>query len=258
MTDTLVTVESPHPAIQIITLNRPDKRNALSISLMEQFSSAMESANTDDAVRAIVITGAGPVFCAGLDLTEARDPDIAHQSGELVARALRGIMQSPKTTIAAVRGAAVAGGAGFMLACDLSVVADDFKTGFTEVRRGLVAGLVMTFLRRKVPESKARELLILGDFIGAEEALACGMVSRVVPVDRVLDEALVLAHLSLKSAPGAVRLTKKLFDSLYDIPVDQHLQTATDLHKDMRKTDEAAEGLASYTEKRLPNWDPGA
>jgi methylglutaconyl-CoA hydratase len=258
MTDALVLTESPSPGLCVVTLNRPDKRNALNIALMERLCGEIDRLNAQSEARVLIFTGAGPVFCAGLDLEEARDTTKSARSGELVARMLKGVMASPHVTIAAVRGAAVAGGAGLMLACDLAVVASDFKTGFPEVRRGLVAGLVMTFLRRKLPESKARELILLGELMGADAALASGMVNRVAPPDAVLDEAMKLARLALKGAPTALKRSKRLFDDLYGLPVNEHIDYATNLHKDMRTSEEAVEGLRAFAEKRLPAWDPDA
>lgn len=165
-------------------------------------------------------------------------------------------MESPLVTIAAARGAAIAGGAGYLLACDLAVVSEDFRTGFTEVRLGLVAGLVMTFLRRKVGEVRARELLLLGDLIGAEDAQSWGMVNRVVPSAEIMNVAHELAGQALKGAKGALTLTKTLFDSLYHLPVNEHLDHAEEIHQEMRATDEAREGLAAFREMRVPNWDP--
>ena len=258
MSEPLTLIDRSHPGIAIVTLNRPDKRNALNIPLLEAFCAALDEVIARPEDRVVIVTGAGPVFCAGLDLAEARDPHQAHRSADLVGRALRTLMEAPKPTIAAVRGAAVAGGAGIMLACDLAVVAEDFKAGFPEVRRGLVAGLVMTFLRRKTSERMARELLILGELIGAERALAEGLVSRIAPVERVLDEALALARTAMKGAPGAIATTKALYDELWHRPVNEHLTRAHELHKAMRSTPEAAEGLAAFEEKRLPSWDPDA
>ena len=258
MSEDLVLVDTSRPHIRVITMNRPDKRNALNIPLLEAFCRAVDEANHDGDTRVIIIAGAGPVFCAGLDLTEARDTGKSHRSGELVGKALKGLMNSPHTTIAAARGVAVAGGAGFMLACDLSVVADDFRVGFVEVRRGLVAAFVMTFLRRKVGEPKAREMLILGELMSAEEAKAAGLVNRVVPADSIMGEAFAFAYTALKGAPMAIRHTKKLFDDLYHLPVSEHIDHATEFHKDMRTTEESKEGLAAYAEKRLPKWDPEA
>ncbi len=258
MSGALVLTESPAPGVCVVTLNRPDKRNALNIELLEQLCGVIDRLNAQSGARVLVFTGAGPVFCAGLDLAEARDTAQSARSGELVARMLKGVIASPHVTIAAVRGAAVAGGAGLMLACDLAVVANDFKTGFPEVRRGLVAGLVMTFLRRKLPEAKARELILLGELMSADAALAAGMVNRVAPPEAVLDEALGLARLALKGAPAALKRSKRLFDDLYGLPVNEHVDYAVNLHKDMRTTPEAVEGLQAFAEKRLPNWDPDA
>ena len=258
MSEDLVLVDTSRPHIRVITMNRPDKRNALNIPLLEAFCRAVDEANQDGDTRVISITGAGPIFCAGLDLTEARDTGKSHRSGALVGKALKAIMNSPHTTIAAARGVAVAGGAGFMLACDLSVVADDFRVGFVEVRRGLVAAFVMTFLRRKVGEPKAREMLLLGELMSAQEAKAAGLVNRVVPADSIMGEAFAFAYTALKGAPMAIRRTKKLFDELYHLPVSEHIDHATEFHKDMRTTEEYKEGLAAYAEKRLPKWDPEA
>lgn len=258
MSEDLVLVDTSRPHIRVITLNRPEKRNALNIPLLEALCHELDVAARDEDTRVIVITGAGPAFCAGLDLTEARDTEKSHKSGGLVGKTLKAIMNSPHTTIAAARGPAVAGGAGIMLACDLSVVADDLRVGFTEVRRGLVAAFVMTFLRRKVGEPKAREMLLLGELMNAEEAKAAGLVNRVVAADRIMGEAFAFAYAALKSAPNAIRHTKKLFDDLYHLPVDEHIDHATEVHRDMRSTEEAKEGLAAYAEKRLPKWDPEA
>lgn len=258
MADSLVLLERSRPGVAVVTLNRPEKRNALNIPLLEAFCETVEQLNEEAATRVIIFTGAGPVFCAGLDLAEARDPALAHRSAELVARALRAIMTSPNVTIAAVHGAAVAGGAGIMLACDFAVAADDLRTGFPEVRRGLVAGLVMTFLRRKVPEHAAREMLLLGDLIDANTARAYGIVHTVCAADTLLDEAMKIADLALKGAPGAIARTKTLYDTLWHRPVNEHLAEAQKLHEAVRTAAEAQEGLAAFAEKRLPNWDPGA
>jgi methylglutaconyl-CoA hydratase len=257
MTD-LVLRSDPLPGVALITLNRPDKRNALNIPLVEQLCAHLDAVHADKSNRVIILAGAGQAFCAGLDLTEALDPSKSHQSAELVSSALCTLMSSPRVTIAAAHGAAVAGGAGFMLACDFIVAADDLKLGFPEVRRGLVAAFVMTFLRRKMPESLARELLLTGELIDARRALAYGLVNRVVPRESVTDEALALARLARLGAPGAMAETKRLFDSLWDAPVDKHLDLAHALHQSMRSTAEAAEGLAAFREKRRPSWDLGA
>jgi len=190
MADSLVQVEERTPRVRVVALNRPDKRNALSIPLLAELSKAVEEADRDPAVRAIVLRGAGPAFCAGLDLQEAAQAEKAEESAECVARALAALHRSPKVTVAAVHGAAMAGGAGLMTACDLIVAAEGTRIGYPEVRRGLVAALVMSFLVRRVREADARELLILAEPIDARRALEIGLVNRVVAADAVMDEAL--------------------------------------------------------------------
>src|SRR5213593_4656691 len=146
----VVLTEKHSPEITILTLNRPERRNALSIQLLSELIAAIKLASDQPNERIIVLRGAGAAFCTGLDLKEAQDQTKAHATAEMVANTLIAISQTRLTTIAAVHGAAVAGGAGIMSACDFVVAAQGTKIGYPEVRRGLVAGLVMTFLRRQV------------------------------------------------------------------------------------------------------------
>src|SRR5689334_6865755 len=186
MHSSLITTEQREEGITILTLNRPAKRNALSADLMEACSEAFESLSQDQTQRVIILRGEGPVFCAGLDLEEAFLPENAERTARLVARVLRAVYQVPQVTIAAVQGAAIAGGAGLMSACDLVVATPETRIGYTEVRRGLVAALVMTLLHRQVRERDARELLLLGDLIFAERAKEMGLVSRVVTQEKLM------------------------------------------------------------------------
>lgn len=250
----LVLVERPRSGVVTITLNRPDKRNALSIPMLEQLCEAVEAASADETARAIVFRGAGNVFCAGLDLAEAQDTTRSHQSAELVSRMLSSVYHAPQVTIAAVHGAAIAGGAGLMSACDIALAAAGSKFGYPEVRRGLVAGLVMTFLRRQVAERHARELLLLGEIISSERAVEIGLINRELPSD-MLDEAVdFTVNQVLKGAPTAVRITKRFFDSLHQRPVPEDLDEALKLHVEVRNAGEAQEGMRAFTEKRDPRW----
>ncbi|MFM1921718.1 MAG: hypothetical protein RLZZ303_3352, partial [Candidatus Hydrogenedentota bacterium] len=160
-----------------LSMNRPEKRNAMSIPMLEQLCAALDSVAADPSARVIVFGGEGPTFCSGLDLAEAQDPARAHQSAELIARALRGLYTAPQVTIARVQGGAIAGGCGLMTACDIAIVETDAKFGYPEVRRGLVAGLVMTLLAQQLPERQTRELLLTGEIIGGERAEAIGLVN---------------------------------------------------------------------------------
>ena len=148
----VVLTEKHSPQITIITLNRPERRNALSIELLTELIAAIKLASDEPKERIIVLQGAGAAFCTGLDLKEARDQTKAHATADLVAHVLGSLSEARPVTIAAVHGAAVAGGAGIMSACDFVVAAERTKIGYPETRRGLVAGLVLTFLRRQLRE----------------------------------------------------------------------------------------------------------
>jgi methylglutaconyl-CoA hydratase len=251
----LILEEHPRPGVTILTLNRPEKRNALNIPMLEALCAAVAHTSDDEAQRVLVIRAAGPVFCAGLDLEEARDPALAASSGALVRKMLEGIYTCPCVTIASVQGAALAGGAGLVAACDIAIASMDATFGYPEVRRGLVAGLVMTFLRRQVAERHARELLLLGEAISAERAAEIGLVTRAVPVE-MLDEAVERqVGLVLKGAPGAIRDTKLLLDTLWHHPIAEDFDAAHEIHARMRLSEEAKEGMAAFMEKRKPRWE---
>src|SRR5437764_7799397 len=154
----VVLIERQTPQITLVTLNRPERRNALTIELLTELVAAIKVASDEAHERILILRGAGAAFCTGLDL-KAAAPQNAHATAEMVAKALLAISQTRLVTIAAVHGAAVAGGAGIMSACDFVVAAEGTKIGYPEVRRGLVAGLVMTFLRRKLRDRDARGLV---------------------------------------------------------------------------------------------------
>src|SRR3984893_15741214 len=155
----VVLVEKQTPQITLVTLNRPQRRHALTIELLNELIAAIKVASDEPRERVLILRRAGAAFCTGLDLKEAADQRKARATAEMVAKALITLSQTHLITIAAVHGAAVAGGAGIMSACDFVVAAERTKIGYPEVRRGLVAGLVMTFLRRQVGERNMRELL---------------------------------------------------------------------------------------------------
>src|SRR5215211_2492486 len=181
----VVLVEKESPQISVVTLNRLERRNALTIELLTELCAAINVASEQPQQRVLILRGAGASFCTGLDLKEAADSTKAHATAEMVANTLIAISQTRLITIAAVHGAAVAGGAGIMSACDFVVAAQRTKVGYPEVRRGLVAGLVMTFLRRQAGERNIRELLFSGELIDAARAKEIGLVNRVVAPDDV-------------------------------------------------------------------------
>ena len=186
----------------MVTLNRPERRNALTLELLTELCAAINVASEQPEQRVLILRGAGGAFCAGLDLKEAADQTKAHATAEMVANTLVAISQTRLVTIApAVHGAAVAGGAGIMSACDF-VVAARTKIGYPEVRRGLVAGLVMTFLRRQIGERNMRELLFSGELMNVARAKEIGLVNRVVAPDDVMNEAKKFAASVLQGAPA--------------------------------------------------------
>jgi methylglutaconyl-CoA hydratase len=252
----VVLIEKQTPQIRTIVLNRPERRNALTLDLLNELSAAVKVASDQPEERVLILRGAGAAFCTGLDLREAADHTKAHATAEMVARTLVTLSQTRLITIAAVHGAAVAGGAGIMSACDFVVAAERTKIGYPEVRRGLVAGLVMTFLRRQVGERNMRELLLGSELIDAGRAKEIGLVNRVVAKDDLINEAQKFAQSVLQAAPGAVTQTKRLIEELWWRSVQDDVDLALKYHLQARESSEAREGIAAFNEKRPPTWVP--
>jgi methylglutaconyl-CoA hydratase len=254
----LVKVEQDGPAVSILTLNRPEKRNALSIALVDAICQAVAGVEADAGRRVLIVRGAGPVFCAGLDMAEALDPAKEEKTAEQVARLFHTISQSRLVTICAVHGAAAAGGAGFMAAHDLVVAGEGTKIGYPEMLRGLVPALLMTFMMRQLNDRHARELLLLGEYIDARRALEMALVNRVVPAERLMDECLSMARTALLGGPKALAATKRLIEQMSIRNAVADLKDALEHHKHARRSDEAREGLRAFVEKRKPQWQEQA
>ena len=238
----------------VVTLNRPERRNALTIELLTEMTTAMENAAADPGQRLLILRGAGKAFCAGLDLQETTVTEKAHRSAEMVAKTLLAISQTRLITIAQIHGAAVAGGAGLMSACDFVVAAEGTKIGYPETKRGLVAGLVMTFLRRQLRERDIRELLFTGELISAERAREIGLVNRVVSPNELENETQKIVSAVLQNAPIALASTKRLIEELWSSAVKEDVERALRHHMEARESAEAKEGIAAFLEKRSPNW----
>src|SRR6266446_5293807 len=234
----VVLIEKQSPQITVITLNRPERRNALTVELLTELCAAIKVASDEPQKRVVILCGAGAAFCTGLDLKEAADQTKAHATAEMVANTLIAISQTHLVTIAAVHGAAVAGGAGIMSACDFVVAAERTKIGYPEVRRGLVAGLVMTFLRRQVGERNMRELLLGSELIDAERAREIGLVNRVVAPDQLMNQAQKFADAALQGAPGALVQTKRLMEELWWRSVQEDVDLALKYHMEARESRE--------------------
>jgi methylglutaconyl-CoA hydratase len=246
-------VEKQTPQVTQLTLNRPERRNALTVELMAELTTAIEAAGADSQQRILVLRGAGKAFCTGLDLEEAlkADPQV---TAENVARMLLAVAETRLVTIAAVHGAAVAGGAGLMSACDFAIAAERTRIGYPEVRRGLVASLVMTFIRRQLRERDLREVLLASELFDAERAREIGLVNQVVPPADLESAVQKTAASVLQGAPGAITNSKRLLESLWSTSVREDIEECLRHHLTARESGEAREGIAAFNEKRPPSW----
>lgn len=241
-----------------ITIDRPERRNAMSFAIMGGLRDAVAAARTDDAVRVVVLTGAGEIaFCSGADLGNIGDDDeTAHDARRLLADLFRDLWRLGKPTIARVRGLALAGGLGIALACDIVVASEDAAFAAPEVAVGLWPYMITVPMLRSMPPKVALDLAMTGRRVDATEALRLGFVSRVVPVD-ALDATVdgIAADLATKS-PLVLRLGRDAFYDVLELDLDGDA-ALTLLHERLNVhvgTEDAKEGLAAYAEKRAPRW----
>jgi enoyl-CoA hydratase len=241
--------------IALLTLNRPEARNAISPEVSQAMAGLLDAIEADDDLRAVVLTGAGDVFSAGADLkvvAQGRGMDIARGKGGFAGIVNRDF---PKPVIAAVNGPALAGGFEIVLSCDLVVAADTARFGIPEVQRGLMAaagGLIR--LPKRVPLAIALELAMTGDPIDAQRALALGLVNRVVPGAEVLDVACAIADRIGENSPIAVRLSRQLVRAAAEMPEADGWQRTNELAVQVFASGDAVEGATAFAEKRKPVW----
>lgn len=224
-------------AVRVLTLNRPEKRNALDTALTRSLLEALRATDEDDEVRAVVLTGAGPAFCAGADLAEFKglaDAQAAEARAELTMNLHLIFSKMIKPVVTAINGSAMGGGAGLAIAGDLAVMAETAKLGYPETKHGIVASIVMANLVRQVGRKSAFELVSLAEPIGAMRALELGLVNRVVPERLVVQEAVHLAERLAAVHPPAMALTKRLFHEVADLPLEPALEKGRDANKRMR------------------------
>lgn len=254
-----VVLSEDHGPVRVLTLNRPDLRNALDRRLRQELSDALDQAEEDAEVRALVLTGSGSAFCAGMDLGELENLlDYSRQEHLDDSRALgelfRRIFTFPKPIVAAVNGHAVAGGAGLASVCDIVVMSEDARLGYTEARIGFVAALVSVFLRRVVGGRIARELLLEARLIDAEEAVARGLVSESVAPSKVMARALERASVIAENSPVALAQTKRLLSGGGDATLNEELEFAANVNAEARSSEDLREGIRAFLEKRTPEW----
>jgi methylglutaconyl-CoA hydratase len=244
--------------IATITLNRPDKRNAISYELIEDLSAALDEVASSSAM-VLILTGAGKAFCSGMDLENlkalvGRSPEQSLQDSEIMARLFRSLYDFARPTIAAVNGAAVAGGCGLATLCDFTLAVPEAKFGYTEVRIGFVPAIVSTFLLRQVGEKHARDLLLTGRIIGAEEAHRIGLINEIVPAEKLIGRSRELALELMENSPASLMCTKRLLSEHARVELDAQIRSAVQENAALRATKDFREGISSFLEKRKPRW----
>jgi len=247
-----------HDHVATLTLNRPDKRNALSFQLLDELTGALDEIEKS-AAQVVILTGAGKAFCAGMDLEEletltgkSHAENVA--DSRKMAQIFRRLYEFPKPTIAAVNGAAIAGGTGLATMCDFTLAVPEAKFGYTEVRIGFVPAIVSSILVWQVGHKIARDLLLTGRIFDAAEAYRLGLVNEVVDPAQLMNRAGELASQLTENSPTSVRLTKKLINGFISLQLDTQIEQAIEENAGIRQTADFREGVTSFLEKRKPRW----
>jgi methylglutaconyl-CoA hydratase len=245
-------------SIATITLNRADKRNAISYELIDDLTAALQQAAGSTA-QVLILTGAGSAFCAGMDLDNlkqllGRTPEENLQDSTKMSSLFRALYDFPKPTIAAVNGAAIAGGTGLATLCDFTLSVPEAKFGYTEVRIGFVPGIVSSYLIANIGEKRARDLLLTGRLFGAEEAHRLGLVNDIVAPDKLMPRAMELAAQLMENSPTSLRTTKALLSSYTKDQFDRQVAEAVKQNAAIRQTPDFKEGISAFLEKRKPKW----
>ncbi|KAA9161639.1 enoyl-CoA hydratase/isomerase family protein [Amycolatopsis acidicola] len=231
-------------AIRVLTLNRPEKLNALNTALTRALHDALLEADRDRGVRAVVLAGSGRGFCAGADLSEfshltTENPEAVLERAELTSRTQSLLRELSTPVVGAVQGPAVGGGAGLAIGCDMTVVATDVKFGYPEMRHSIVPAVVMTGLQRQLGPKLAFELISLGRMLTAPEMLELGLANRAAEPGEVLDVALEIAGKWAAANPLAMSATKNLFHRVADLPYAEAMRAGRDVNVIMRGFREA-------------------
>jgi methylglutaconyl-CoA hydratase len=244
--------------IATIALTVPEKRNAISAQMITDLLGALQQAEEGPA-RVVIITGSGKSFCAGMDLDELQHVARQTQQKNLedarrVTKMLYRLHSFPKPIIAAVNGAAIAGGCGIATLADFTLAVPEAKFGYTEVKLGFIPALVSVFLRRRVGDRQVRDLLLTGRIIDAAEALRMGLITEIVLQETLMDRAREIAGLLLAASPTAIAQTKKLLLNFDRVAIRAELEVAIEANSDIRMTADFREGVSAFLEKRPPKW----
>lgn len=248
-------VESKAP-VSVVTMNRPERRNALSLDLMQELISCLRELENSGEVRAVILAGAGPAFSAGHDLSELRDQSIGRYRHifDICTRLMETVQEIPQPVIAEVNGVATAAGCQLVAACDLAVASEEAQFATPGVRIGLFCTTPMVALTRAIGRKRAMEMLLTGAPIDAPTALEWGLVNRVVPQERLRSEALALAGRIAEASPLTVSLGKQAFYSQIDLDQPKAYAYAKEVMSMNTMAEDAQEGVASFLEKRRPCW----
>jgi methylglutaconyl-CoA hydratase len=250
-----------HQHAGTIILNRAEKRNALNRAMLAELAQALDDLRQERRVRAIVLTGAGSAFCAGMDLGEMHEtskqesPHVQwHEDASSYRDLLETMWRLPKPLIAAVNGPAMAGGAGLVLGCDIVLAAHTASFGLPEPLRGIVAGMVTPLLAFRIGGGQAARLLLSAMTIDAAEALRIGLFHELIDPDQLWPRAVEMAAQCARSAPQALQLTKQMLNETVGEHLPTLLSAGAAASAAARTTEAAAEGLAAFLEKREPRW----
>ena len=254
-----VLITEIHGSTAVLKMNRPEARNALDAERVVALTEAFGRVSGDASVRVVILTGEGAAFCGGADLKTLQGLQAASaaQNMEDAARfksLFRSIGTCPKPVIAAVNGPALAGGCGLVSLCDVVLACPEATFGYPEVRIGFVAAMVLVFLSRQLGERRAKDLLLTGRTLNAEEAQAMGVVTRIVPCEALLDEALGSAREFRRSSPASMALTKELLWRTAGLSTESALDLAEMVNTYARTTPDVREGLSAFLEKRRTSW----
>jgi enoyl-CoA hydratase/carnithine racemase len=242
--------------VELWTIDGESRRNSISVAMLDELRRLLARAVQDRGLRCVVVTGAGDkAFCAGADLKERARMSEAevHRFHEGLRRALRAIEEAPQPFLAAINGAALGGGLELALACDLRIASDAAQMGLPEVSLGIIPGGGGTQrLPRLIGVSRAKDLVLTARRFGAAEALAMGLVSRIEPPQRLIDEAVSLAGQLARNAPVSLRQAKRAIDAGFHLPLDQALELENRLYQDCLGTRDRREALQAFAQKRPP------
>jgi len=246
--------------IGVITLNRPEKRNALSHELVADIKEALDQAEKDDHAKVLILKANGEAFCAGADLTYLQQlqkysyEENLQDSNHLKELFLK-IYTHPKIVIAQIQGHALAGGCGLATVCDFSYTVPTAKFGYTEVKIGFIPALVAVFLLRKIGEAKSKELLLGGELLSAEQAVQIGLINKMVPAEKLESEVFAFAKKLIEGNSGqSMKLTKQIITQVQSLPLNDALNFAAEMNAKARSTEDCKRGIAAFLNKEKLTW----